>query len=82
VAHEPPKNPWLFEESLAEALDYLTRDPETPKVHTIENGLPIRRYLLKTGHHVYYHYDQTTNTLRIGAISGGAKKDEPDLSSL
>jgi plasmid stabilization system protein ParE len=77
-----PKNPWLFEESLDEALEYLKSAPEAPKVHLIKKGLPIRRYLLKTGHHIYYHYDRATNTIRVGAISGGSQKEEPDLSSL
>lgn len=48
----------------------------------MKNGLPIRRYLLKTGHHIYYHYDKAAKTIVIGAVWGGPKEDEPDLSSL
>ena len=75
-----PKNPWLFDDELNEAETYLRQAPEGPKVHLIRNGIEIRRYLLAgTRHHVYYHFESSTQTVHIVAVHGGPQHDEPDL---
>jgi plasmid stabilization system protein ParE len=76
------KNPSLFEDELEAAEAYLKANPEVPKVHTIKDGLPIRRYLLATNHHIYYHFDGAMQTIRIGAVWGALKEGDPDLSRL
>jgi plasmid stabilization system protein ParE len=76
------KNPSLFESELEAAEEYLKSNPEGPMVHTIKNGLPIRRYLMATKHHVYYHFDEAAQTVLIGAVWGAPMEEGPELSHL
>jgi len=70
----------IFAEELAATRTLLREAPEIGSMHTVLDGLPVRRVLLrKTRTHVYYSVDGDAELVTILAVWGAPKGRGPKL---
>ena len=75
-----PLAPDLFDRELEAAKWRLEQQPELPPVYDTVRGRVIRRVLLpKTEGHVYYSFDQATESVVVHIIWGARKGRGPKL---
>jgi plasmid stabilization system protein ParE len=73
-----PKNPLLFADELYETEEHILRAPYgTPVYQTFGDKQVRRKPMPETEHHVYYYVQG--EIVRIVAVWGARKKDEPEL---
>jgi plasmid stabilization system protein ParE len=70
----------LFARELAATTTLLREVPSIGSTHTVLDGLPVRRVLLrKTNTHVYYSVDREAELVKVLAVWGAPKGREPKL---
>lgn len=73
------KNPDFFKDELENALDVIAQLPDAGESY-LHHGIPgVRRWLLGTGHHVYYVNEP--QQISILAVWGAPREHGPDLGN-
>jgi plasmid stabilization system protein ParE len=72
--------PNLFVEELAARLEALVAAPHAGALYAERRGVVIRRALLRrSGYHVYFSYDPTTEIIAVRAVWHSARGHGPIL---
>jgi len=70
----------LLIDEFEQALQHLSRAPDSGQRYRWVRGKLIRRWLIKkTGHHIYYSYDSPLDRLEIHSLWGARRGRGPQL---
>ena len=75
-----PKSPELFSNEFRRSVNLIAHAPQIGQSYEAPESLPLRRYFLqRTGHHVYYRFDERKRCVTVLGIWNAASGSEPNF---